>query len=192
MNKTRFRLLVFFMSLSLIGIILVQLYWVNSSLKDSDEQFKFTVKQILGNVSYNLKRQQGYAFLKIYDRYTDSVGHPPSRQDLLPYYENNIIKERYENIIYSDNVTGEDYQDLFFDKEDVENFARSRTIVDNSTANAKKPKSNVYNESWQLYRFEGYIKDFKEYNSLESWLSKENLERIIATELDKSGVSTDF
>ena len=40
MNKTLFKLLVFLMSLSLIGIILVQLYLINTSLKDNDEQFK--------------------------------------------------------------------------------------------------------------------------------------------------------
>jgi len=39
------------MSLSLIGIILVQLYLINTSLKDNDEQFKYHVKQVLGNVA---------------------------------------------------------------------------------------------------------------------------------------------
>jgi two-component system phosphate regulon sensor histidine kinase PhoR len=41
MNKLFFRLLVLLMSLSLIGIILVQVYWFNTSFKNNDEQFKF-------------------------------------------------------------------------------------------------------------------------------------------------------
>ena len=39
MNKARFRLLVFLMSLSLIGIILVQLYWITTSLNKNEEEF---------------------------------------------------------------------------------------------------------------------------------------------------------
>ncbi|PZR20022.1 MAG: hypothetical protein DI539_12035 [Flavobacterium psychrophilum] len=58
MNKTRFRLLVFFMSLSLIGIILVQLYWVNLSLKNSEEQFAYQVHKILVRVSEKIKTQR--------------------------------------------------------------------------------------------------------------------------------------
>ncbi len=55
MNKTRFRLLVFFMSLSLVGIILVQLYWVNSSLNSSEEQFRYKVQSVLVNLSEKLQ-----------------------------------------------------------------------------------------------------------------------------------------
>ena len=54
MNKSRFRLLVFLMSLSLIGIILVQLYWISTSLDKNEEEFKYHVQQVLGNVSDNL------------------------------------------------------------------------------------------------------------------------------------------
>ena len=46
MNKTRFRLLVFLMSLSLVGIIIVQLYWINTSLKKSEEEFKLHVPRV--------------------------------------------------------------------------------------------------------------------------------------------------
>jgi two-component system, OmpR family, phosphate regulon sensor histidine kinase PhoR len=52
MNKLFFRLLVVLMSLSLIGIILVQVYWFNTSFKNNDEQFKFHVKQVIGNVAF--------------------------------------------------------------------------------------------------------------------------------------------
>ncbi len=51
MNKMFFRLLVVLMSLSLIGIILVQVYWFNTSFKNNEEQFGFHVEQVLGHVS---------------------------------------------------------------------------------------------------------------------------------------------
>jgi two-component system phosphate regulon sensor histidine kinase PhoR len=43
------------MSLSLIGIILVQVYWFNTSFKNNDEQFKFHVTQVMGNVAAKSK-----------------------------------------------------------------------------------------------------------------------------------------
>ena len=54
MNKFVFRLLVLLMSLSLIGIILVQVYWFHTSLENNEEQFRFHVKQVLADVSKKL------------------------------------------------------------------------------------------------------------------------------------------
>jgi len=47
MNKFVFRLLVLLMSLSLVGIILVQVYWFHTSLENNEEQFRFHVKQMI-------------------------------------------------------------------------------------------------------------------------------------------------
>lgn len=58
MNKLFFRLLVMLMSLSLIGIILVQVYWFNTSFRNNDEQFKFHVKQVIGNVAQKLEQHE--------------------------------------------------------------------------------------------------------------------------------------
>jgi len=85
MNKTRFRLLVFFMSLSLIGIILVQLYWINSSLKGSDEQFRSNVQQVLSKVTGYLQQQERESFDRLYKNITDSIGRTPVEKDLDAY-----------------------------------------------------------------------------------------------------------
>ena len=58
MNKIFFRLLIVLMSLSLIGIILVQVYWFDSSFKNNDEQFRFHVQQAIGNVSNKLQNTE--------------------------------------------------------------------------------------------------------------------------------------
>jgi two-component system phosphate regulon sensor histidine kinase PhoR len=49
------------MSLSLIGIILVQVYWFNTSFKNNDEQFHVT--QVMGNVAAKLQKQEAYSFM---------------------------------------------------------------------------------------------------------------------------------
>ena len=47
MNKKLFTLLVILMSLSLIGIIFIQAYFINSSLETKEDQFTFNVKKAL-------------------------------------------------------------------------------------------------------------------------------------------------
>ena len=68
MNKSRFRLLVFLMSLSLIGIIVVQLYWITTSLNKNEEEFKYHVQQVLGNVSNAIKDKELVSFYKQYNK----------------------------------------------------------------------------------------------------------------------------
>ena len=83
MNIARFRLLVFFMSLSLVGIILVQLYWVNSSLKTSDDQFRYHVQRILGKVSSKIQEQEARNYYDMYKTYKDSTGREPLHTEML-------------------------------------------------------------------------------------------------------------
>jgi two-component system phosphate regulon sensor histidine kinase PhoR len=198
MNKTRFRLLVFFMSLSLVGIILVQLYWVNSSLKNNDEQFKFHIQQILGKVAGKLQQQEASELVKIYTRYADSTGRTPSRNDLLPYYEHSKGKRREENIIYSDNVTGADYQDefidQFIDKEKFENLVRKQGTNEASDKDGTQGHLNGIsdNDRYLRYQIEGFLKDYREFNSLESWINKEKIQKMLKSELVQNGVDTKF
>lgn len=74
MNKLFFRILVVLMSLSLIGIILVQVYWFDKSFENNEEQFKFHVKQVLGNVANKLQKYEAYTFYEKYNHVKDSIG----------------------------------------------------------------------------------------------------------------------
>jgi len=49
MRKKLFVLLIVLMSLSLIGIIFVQAYYINSTVENKEEQFWFKVKKVLSN-----------------------------------------------------------------------------------------------------------------------------------------------
>ena len=51
MNKKLFSILVILMSLSLIGIIFVQAYYINYSLETKEDQFAFNVKKVLSYAS---------------------------------------------------------------------------------------------------------------------------------------------
>ena len=68
MNKFVFRFLVFLMSLSLIGIILVQVYWFKKSQENNEEQFQFHVKSVLSKVAQQLQKQEEYTFYNKYQK----------------------------------------------------------------------------------------------------------------------------
>ncbi|MDY0090260.1 MAG: two-component sensor histidine kinase, partial [Flavobacteriaceae bacterium] len=118
MNKLLFSTLVFLMSISLIGIILVQFYWFNSSLKNNQEQFKFHVKQVIGNVSDKLQQQEARHFLERFNKIVDSMGAEKVNTEFLEfgYFERDL--KTNETIIYSNSIISEDFSvsPTFFDK----------------------------------------------------------------------------
>src|SRR6187402_1374015 len=132
MNKMFFRLLVLLMSLSLIGIILVQVYWFNTSFKNNDEQFKFHVKQVIGNVAEKLQNREAYSFYDKYNHYKDSTGKVPKRDDLLEFYYVQKNTKTNQTIIYSNKLISEDFKissglfDKKFDSESFKNFNSKR------------------------------------------------------------------
>ncbi|MCB0373723.1 MAG: two-component sensor histidine kinase, partial [Muricauda sp.] len=58
MNKKLFVLLVILMSLSLLGIIFVQVYWIRTSINDKEEQFSRTVTDVLDKVANRVEMDE--------------------------------------------------------------------------------------------------------------------------------------
>src|SRR5680860_224806 len=82
MNKRLFVLLVVLMSLSLIGIILVQVFWIKQSVEDKEEQFTTTVSEVLHNVSEKIEERERKDYFERYINIKDSVGGEPRSSHL--------------------------------------------------------------------------------------------------------------
>ena len=67
MNKKLFVLLVVLMSLSLIGIIFVQGYWIKSTVEDREEQFSYNAKQVLIEVSEQIQNNEFERYIYEYE-----------------------------------------------------------------------------------------------------------------------------
>lgn len=190
MNKTRFRLLVFFMTLSLLGIILVQLYWVNVSLSNNEDQFKYHIQQVLGRVSVQLEQREREEFYKMYQKFADSTSRNPRREELVAMYTSRNNPGGNRQIIYSEQVI-RDFDDVFFDKHDVEAYVKSKAAIVENTSS--KPDREPGDDKRMFdFKMEGYLKDFREHNDPEKWLSTADLKSIISRELEQSGVNTGF
>ena len=57
MNKKLFVLLVVLMTLSLIGIIFVQSYYINNTFKNEQDQFTFKAKKALRDYEFNINNK---------------------------------------------------------------------------------------------------------------------------------------
>jgi two-component system phosphate regulon sensor histidine kinase PhoR len=210
MNKTLFKLLVFLMSLSLIGIILVQLYLINTSLKDNDEQFKYHVKQVLGNVAENLKQQETFNILSQYNVLKDSIGKDPLKSQLLDFVLVQKNRVTNETIIYSNSIISEDYNinlSFFGKKKDSitgKSFVSNRkteiysgnSIDKSQVQNNVKPDVTIKKsgniELLDKAQFEIFFKDIVENKSLNERISKEELQKMLQHELKQSDVETPF
>ena len=210
MNKLFFRLLVLLMSLSLIGIILVQVYWFNSSFKNNDEQFKFHVKQVIGNVADKLQKQEAYNFYDKINHYKDSTGKVPKKDDILEFYYVQKNPRTNKTIIYSNSIISEDYNisptffDKKFDTEKFKSFSSKRITevyndnsIDKSDVNQSLIPDVRIEKSGNLdildnALFEISAKDVLSAMPLEERVSVPVLQKLIKKELEEYGIETKF
>jgi two-component system, OmpR family, phosphate regulon sensor histidine kinase PhoR len=74
MNRLKFRLLIVFMSISLIGIILVQVYWIKSAFAQNDDEFMHHAVQVLERVSAKIDKKEQIDFSKFVQKITAKKG----------------------------------------------------------------------------------------------------------------------
>jgi two-component system, OmpR family, phosphate regulon sensor histidine kinase PhoR len=210
MKKTYFRLLLFFMSVSLIGIILVQIYWFNTSFNNNEEQFKFHIQQVIGNVANNLQKIEASNFINKYEKLKDSTGRIPKKSDLLQFCYVKKNGTTNETIIYSNSIIAEDYKlsSNVFGKSQDDKLIKSYTAkrkteiysgnnFDNSIgqkqfgADVKIEKTGEL-EILRNASFEIFYKDIASVLPIEERISKENLQKILYAELSQYGVKTPF
>ncbi len=198
------------MSLSLIGIILVQVYWFNSSFQNNEEQFRFHVQQAIGNVSNKLQKQEAYSFYDKYNRYKDSTGKAPQKKDLLEFYYVQKNTRTNETIIYSNSIIAEDYSissSVFNKKIDsvkLKNFSSKRTTevynnnkIDNSSVQNNLIPDSKTQKSGNLdildnAQFEIFFKDIAATMPIEERVSVEVIRKLLSNELDVFGIKTPF
>ncbi len=118
MNKRLFVLLVILMSLSLIGIIFVQFYWIKKSVEDKEEQFSNAVTEVLNKVTDKIEGREQKDYSDRYLNQKDSIGELKDANytnimfgyrdfdsNELRVYEHGILEEDY-NIPYTFFDTG--------------------------------------------------------------------------------------
>ena len=96
------------MSLSLIGIIFVQGYWIKNTVETNEEQFSFNAKQVLINVSDQLEREELDKYYVQYAILADSTKPSSTRlSELFRIKQNELSNETF---YYTNSLLQEDYK----------------------------------------------------------------------------------
>ena len=97
------------MSIALIGIILVQSFWIKTTLDNKEEQFSLNINQVLKSVSEQIKNRELRDYLAVYQKLVDSIGSPKESQltAVFKYVDRN--ENTNQTYIYSHGILEEDY-----------------------------------------------------------------------------------
>ena len=198
------------MSLSLIGIILVQLYWINTSLKKNEEQFKYHVQQVISSVAEKINNKELKEFITEFKRLKDSIGKEPETSVLKKILFLEQDTKTKETIIYTNTLIAENYgiSGSFFDKS-LDSVSVSGLVSDrkteifsgngiDNTSLSMNPTPDVtiqkrssipsIDKAW----FELYGKDIIANRPIQQRVSQEEIDKLLKEELDKYGVKTPF
>ncbi len=122
MKYPYFKFIIVLMSISLIGIILVQAYWIKNSVVNSSEQFSMGAKQILINVADKIEKSELDSYYYKYLSISDTL-KPINRQvsEIFKIDEENYSTDYF---IYTNSILREDYKMaspfLFGNKDSIE------------------------------------------------------------------------
>lgn len=109
MNKKLFGILIALMSLSLLGIISVQAYWILDAYQTKEEQFTINVRQVLLSASKEIQLRETEYWYALHSVLADSVDQPDNvnLSELIYTIHNDDNTETY---IFQDGVLEENYK----------------------------------------------------------------------------------
>ena len=109
MKKISFSLLIFLMTGALIGIILVQSFWIKTTIDTKERQFSLNVNQALKSVADDIKSREMSDYLAVYQKLIDSIGSPKESQltSVFQYVDRN--QNTNKTYIYSQGILEDDY-----------------------------------------------------------------------------------
>lgn len=175
MNKKAIWLIVGLMSIALVGIILMQAYWINYSIKLNEAQFDKNVRLAIDNVSKVLERQEKDAFA--YDLFL------PDRNNFMMYEEiflhfNDDPKAEIEFSFYKELST-DSFPDVW------SNVARNLVSMDVDELNRSSE------ETYRQLR-ERINRTLQNQQSIARRIDTIQLNKLLAEELDIKGIDLPY
>lgn len=203
MNKKLFVILIFLMSLSLLGIIFVQGYWIKNSIQTKEDQFNYNVRQTLISVSKELQNTELEYYYRLYGKIADSIGKPDNTTFKEIVYTNTDDNTN-ETFVYASGLLEEDYKlssrflevdadSIVFRK--MTNWRFSSTVVEgvDRAPRIEEKNSSVkrLEEPEQFYIYET-IKDITQRIPIHKRVSIDELDKLIKNQLQIRGLDPEF
>lgn len=208
MSRRIFILLIVLMSTALIGIIAVQIYWINSSIEIREKQFSNDVKFALAKVSETIQKRE------LNDYYTEFAQVIDSAQRSLEtgkkdFFFQQIDTARNEIFTLRQSILENDYKpstSLFDNDEETVNFktlfSEKEKIIKkidfntNSDLIELSPEERVFRAGYltnlQKSQYESYFKDIAPSRPIYNRVSYNEIKINLDNELRNRGVDADF
>ncbi|WP_103864627.1 sensor histidine kinase KdpD [Aquimarina sp. I32.4] len=204
MNKRLFVLLIVLMSLSLIGIIFVQGYWINNTVENNEEQFSFNAKQILTSVSNRIQYREFEEMFFPLREILDSIDEPDNKtiRQLLDISVDNTTKSfaRANDILEEDHKLFSSFINLDIDT------VRLKNILNRNTDSAERSNQNdlmKQNSKSKLERIQGLtdlervdyevvIGEIASFIPIHRRVQEREVEYLLKKELEEREIKVDF
>jgi len=207
MGKRIFVLIILLMSIALIGIISVQVFWIKNTFQITEEQFTSNVKFALAKVSEDIKEHEFNKFyIDIAERFRDE-GSKLKYSDVRKYIYEKIDTSNNEKFTYSQSIIEENYKvpTEFFENDSIdfkEIFSKEEIVIikDQTLDNQVNGIEPTQDHFVKIGRFEGAEKSQLErvFDVSRSKLpihkrvSNNEIFIRLERELKSKGISTDF
>ena len=198
--------LVILMSLSLIGIIFVQSFFINNSLKNEEKNFERSVKRALSYVSRDIEE------IEIRDYYDKirpyiSSGKKPDSTIIKQLYLEAEDELNSQTIKYKNTIFEEQYKiPSLFDEIEIDSFSVSKwtnervtEIYDNTNIDGNIrliPQKREVEYSNLTYldkqQYEDIFRDISKVTPIYKRITKEQVDNLLKSELKGEGVNLDF
>ncbi|WP_417887244.1 sensor histidine kinase [Zunongwangia sp.] len=208
MNKKLFILLVILMSLSLVGIIFVQGYWIKSTVEDREQQFSYNAKQILIDVASKIQNEE---IEKFYYYLENKIGNANKKVDeitLTEYLFSTRDDSKGEDILNFNSIQKKGYKvssDFLGSENDNDSIQITKLInkqvtkiIKNNNLNSKDKKtSSIIKKIMRLEDYEkemlrDLISESAQRQPLRKRISETKIEKLISKELKNKDLKTDF
>lgn len=205
MNKKLFTLLVILMSLSLIGIIFLQAYFINNSLETKEGQFSFNVKKALNYTTTQLADNEYKKYVKALNKII-SEGRDPDTTAIRNITVYKQDKTTNQIIVYNTGILEENFKvpsliDLNVDSLDLSNFKGKTTtkIYDNNifagdmvTSNEQSFEKVLNMDKLQKATFETQYKSEIKNTPIHQRVTSFDIKNLLSRKLKEDNIDIDF
>ena len=210
MNKRLFVLLVVLMSLSLIGIILVQVFWIQQSVSDKEEQFSTTVSEVLNAVSEKIEERERKDYFERYISIKDTIGEAKSSHLKNIFFIDRNVNSN-EILFYSHGILEEDYNiaSTFFDNGNANDTTTIKSYTSKRTKTVYKEDFGLDGKGYRLTArekvekvgglssvekamFEDAFGEFAKLVPIHDRVSKQEIELLLDRSLRNRNLNLDF
>src|ERR1017187_7965709 len=94
MNKKKIWAIIILMSIALAGVIIVQIYWIDSSIQVRHEQFERSVNEAMNCVVSKLETQEAFSVIDQQSPFNNS-----NNQDPLTRFHN-LLPDIFDSLMY--------------------------------------------------------------------------------------------